>query len=394
MVEKKIWTVSEVNNAVREVIEGGFHPFWIHAEIGTLNVHRSGHVYLTLKDSGNQLKGVFFRGANQIRENNIAVGTQIEAFGSLTVYQVRGEYQFSIQSLRPLGKGNLQQQFEDLKKKLASEGLFEQHLKKPLPLLPSVIGVVTSPGGAALRDFLNIIHRRFPNIKIRIYPAPVQGNGAGSMIAEGVNFFNQYNAADVIVVTRGGGSMEDLWAFNEEILARTIAGSKIPVISAVGHEIDFTIADFVADLRVPTPSAAAELVVGRREEFYNFLETAKRRMNSSLELLMERSFRRLDAASNSRVFQEPVFLMRQHQQRVDELESRLNYIVSDICEKQSVKLRYLQSGLSNLNPKSVLNRGYSILLDSESGEVIDENVSSGRKLKGILSKGEIHLTVD
>ena len=394
MVEKKIWTVSEVNSAVREVIEGGFHPFWIKAEIGTLNIHRSGHVYLTLKDSANQLKGVFFRGANQVKSNNIVVGTQIEAFGALTVYPVRGEYQFSIQSLRPLGKGDLQQQFENLKKQLAAEGLFDQNLKKPLPLLPSVIGVVTAPGGAALRDFLNIIERRFPNIKIRIYPVPVQGKGAENKIAEGIRFFNQNNAADVIVVTRGGGSMEDLWPFNEEVLARTIAKSSIPVISAVGHEIDFTISDFVADLRVPTPSAAAELVIGRREEFYEFLDASKRRMNSALELLLERSSRRLDAAANSRVFQEPVFLMRQYQQRVDELESRLHYLVKDNCDKKTVKLQYLNSALSNLNPKSVLNRGYSILLNKENGEVIQNTMPAGTKVKGILANGEINLTVD
>jgi exodeoxyribonuclease VII large subunit len=393
MAEKKLWTVSEVNCAVREVIEGGFHPFWLKAEIGTLNVHHSGHVYLTLKDAKNQIKGVFFRGANQIRANNIVVGTQIEAFGSLTVYQTRGEYQFSIQSLRPVGIGELQRKFEDLKMKLAAEGLFNPERKKQIPLLPSVIGVVTSPGGAALRDFLQIIQRRFPNINIKIYPAPVQGQGAEYKIAEGVRFFNEHNAADVIVVTRGGGSMEDLWPFNEEVLARAIAESNIPVISAVGHEIDTTIADFAADLRVPTPSAAAELVVGKREEFTEYLAGAERRMNSSLELMLERYKRRMDSASGSRVFQEPVYIMRQHQQRIDELELKLDYKISEQINNTKNKLQSFNISLNNLNPKRVLDRGYSILIDEENNKAVTEVPPSGKLLKGIVASGEMKLVV-
>jgi len=394
MSEKKIWTVSEVNNAVREVIEGGFHPFWIKAEVGTLNIHHSGHVYLTLKDAKNQIKGVFFRGASQIRANNIVVGTQIESFGALTVYQVRGEYQFSIQSVRPVGIGDLQRKFEELKKKLSKEGLFNSDRKKSIPLLPKIIGVVTSPGGAALRDFLQIIQRRFPNINIRIYPSPVQGQGAEFKLAEGIRYFNEHSAADVIVLTRGGGSMEDLWPFNEEVLARAIAESHIPVVSAVGHEIDTTISDFAADLRVPTPSAAAELVIGRREEFSEYLSSVKSRMDSSLELILEKYKRRLEVAAGSRVFQEPVYVMRQHQQRVDELELRLNYIISECCSKFKNKFENLNSTLNNLNPKQVLNRGYAILIDKESGVAVSEIMRKGTALKGIVASGEMNLIVD
>jgi exodeoxyribonuclease VII large subunit len=394
MPEEKIWTVSEVNSAVREVIEGGFHPFWLEAEVGTLNIHRSGHVYLTLKDNKNQVKGVFFGGADQARGLKLTVGAKIEAFGNLTVYQVRGEYQFSIKMLRPVGLGDLQRRFEELKIKLEAEGLFEASRKKPLPLLPQTIGVVTSPGGAAIRDFLQIIDRRFPDICIRIYPADVQGKGAEKQVAAGVKYFNDTKSADVIVVTRGGGSMEDLWPFNEEVLARAVAASEIPVISAVGHEIDFTICDFVADMRVLTPSAAAELVVGRQEEFRDFISSSRRRMDSSLELLMERCRRRFERAAGSPVFREPVHLMRQHQQRIDELDFRLNRAVDSSLEKYSSTLEHLASGLKNLNPKEVLNRGYSIILNRDNGKAVIKPVPSGTKLKALLAEGEINMVVE
>lgn len=394
MPEEKIWTVSEVNAAVREVIEGGFHPFWLEAEVGTLNIHRSGHVYLTLKDSSNQVKGVFFGGAEQAKSLKLTVGSKIEAFGNLTVYQVRGEYQFSIKVLRPLGLGDLQRRFEELKNKLEAEGLFDSERKKKLPLLPQRVGVVTSPGGAAIRDFLQIITRRFPDICIRIYPAAVQGQGAENQIAAGVRYFNETQSADVIVVTRGGGSMEDLWPFNEEVLARAVAESELPVISAVGHEIDFTICDFVADMRVPTPSAAAELVVGRQEEFRDFIVSSQRRMDSALELLIERCRRRYERAAGSPVFQEPVHLIRQQQQRIDELDLRLNRAVDSSLEKLSSKLNHLDSGLKNLNPKAVLKRGYSIILDRDTGKTVMQQVPPGTKLKGLLAEGEINMVTE
>jgi len=394
MPVEKIWTVSEVNAAVREVIEGGFHPFWLEAEVGTLNIHRSGHVYLTLKDAKNQVKGVFFGGADQARGLNLAVGAKIEAFGNLTVYQVRGEYQFSVKMLRPVGLGDLQRRFEELKIKLEAEGLFEPSRKKALPLLPQKIGVVTSPGGAAIRDFLQIITRRFPDICIRIYPAAVQGKGAEKHVAAGVKYFNETQSADVIVVTRGGGSMEDLWPFNEEVLARSIAYSELPVISAVGHEIDFTICDFVADMRVPTPSAAAELVVGRQEEFRDFISSSRRRIDSSLELLIERCRRRFERAAGSPVFREPVYLMRQQQQRIDELDLRINRALDTSLEKHLSTLERLAFGFKNLNPKEVLNRGYSIIMNRDTGKTVMKAVSPGTKLKGLLAEGEINMITE
>jgi len=394
MAEEKIWTVSDVNSAVREVIEGGFHPFWLEAEVGTLNIHRSGHVYLTLKDSKNQLKGVFFGGAAQARSFKLAVGAKIEAFGNLTVYQVRGEYQFSIKMLRPLGLGDLHRRFEELKLKLNQEGLFAEERKKKLPLLPRRIGVITAPGGAAIRDFLQIITRRFPNICIRIYPCAVQGQGAEKQLAAGVQYFNHTKSADVIVLTRGGGSMEDLWPFNEEVLARAVADSELPVVSAVGHEIDFSICDFVADMRVPTPSAAAELVIGRQEEFYDFITSSQRRIDSALELSLERCRRRLERAAESPVFQEPMHLIRQQQQRIDELDLRLNRALDNAMDKYSSLLERFNAGLRNLNPKAVLKRGYSIILDRDSGKSIMKTVTPGTKLKGLLADGEINMIAE
>jgi exodeoxyribonuclease VII large subunit len=395
MSEEKIWKVSEVNSAVREVIEGGFHPFWLEGEVGTLNIHRSGHVYMTLKDNKNQVKGVFFGGAQQARQLKLAIGSKIEAFGNLTVYEARGEYQFSIKVIRPTGIGDLQRKFEELKNRLNIEGLFNQEIKKPLPLLPQSIGVVTSPGGAAIRDFLQIITRRFPNVRIRIYPAAVQGAGAEKEVAAGVDFFNRTKSADVIVVTRGGGSLEDLWPFNEEVLARAIAESQIPVISAVGHEIDFTICDFVADMRVPTPSAAAELVVGKQEEFKTFIDSSKRRLDSSLELMLERYKRRLETASGSSVFSEPQHIMRQHQQRLDELSLRMEQQAGRAVEGAGQSLKQLMVGLNAMNPKAVLKRGYSIILNRDTGKtVLSPNISPDTRLRGILAEGEINLKID
>ena len=384
-----------MNAAVREVIEGGFHPFWLEGEVGTLNIHRSGHVYLTLKDAKNQVKGVFFGGAQQARQLNLAIGSKIEAFGNLTVYEARGEYQFAIKVIRPTGIGDLQRKFEELKTRLNSEGLFDQARKKPIPLLPRTIGVVTSPGGAAIRDFLQIILRRFPNVRIQIYPAAVQGAGAEREVAAGVQFFNRAKSADVIVVTRGGGSLEDLWPFNEEILARAVAESEIPVISAVGHEIDFTICDFVADMRVPTPSAAAELVVGKQEEFKTYIDGARRRLNSSLELTLERYRRRLENAAGSPVFSEPQHIMRQHQQRLDELTFRMEQQTERALENSEQRLKQLMTGLNAMNPKAVLQRGYSIILNRDTGKtVMTPDIPPDTPLKGILADGEINLKID
>lgn len=394
MEREKIWTVSEVNSAVREVIEGGFMPFWMEGEVGTLIIHRSGHVYMTLKDQKNQIKAVFFGGAEQARLLKIAVGSKLEVFGRLTVYEIRGEYQFSIKTMRPMGLGELQRRFEELKNKLAGEGLFDQSRKKTIPILPGTIGIVTSPDGAAIRDFLQIINRRFPNMHIKIYPAAVQGKGAEKQISAGVRFFNRSSKVDVIILTRGGGSLEDLWPFNEEILAREIANSTIPVISAVGHEIDFTICDFVADMRVPTPSAAAELVIGKQEEFQRFLSDCKRRTSAAFELVMERFQRRYERAARSYVFREPLHILHREQQKLDELITRIGMSLSIVVERAGAKLGQFNGRLKALNPIAVLERGYAILTDKRTGKTVaDINIPPGTLLKALLAKGTLNLSV-
>ncbi len=393
-IEEKVWKVSEVNGAVKEVIENAFMPFWMAGEIGTLNIHRSGHVYMVMKDERSQIRAAYFNGAAKARAIGLEVGSQIEVRGRLGVYDVRGEYQFNVAEIRLKGLGDLHRRFDELKKKLSVEGLFDESRKKPIPMLPGRIGIVTSPDGAALRDFLQIIGRRFPNIHIRIFPAAVQGRGAELQVARGVAFFNRTSSVDVIIVTRGGGSMEDLWPFNEEALAREIAKSKIPVISAVGHEIDFTICDFVADLRVPTPSAAAELVVGRRDEFENLLADYRRRLRAALDLGIERARTRLERASTSYVFREPLNVLRNYQQNLDDLGRRSLSALKLSAEKNSSRLREVAARLKAINPRAVLERGYAILVEKNSGKIITEpGVPEGTPVDGVLAKGAIPLIV-
>ncbi len=396
MNEEPVWSVSEVNQAVRDMVENSLMPFWLGAEVGTMNIYASGHVYLTLKDARCQLRAVYFNGAREVRAMKLQQGDRIEAHGKLSVYEVRGEYQFTIRQMRPVGLGDLQRRFELLKNKLNEEGLFAPERKKPIPLLPSRIGVVTSPEGAAIRDFLQILERRFPNVQIRIYPSPVQGEGAARQLAAGVEFFNRTGGVDVIVVTRGGGSMEDLWPFNEEILARAIAACRIPVISAVGHEIDYTIADFVADLRVPTPSAAAELVIGNREELTGRLERSEKNL---LRILRERhreARHRLELAASSYVFREPAHLLRTYQQRMDELEWRGRQLLERRSRDAAGKFETLHARLQALNPKAVLARGFALLLDPATGKPVTSVLQAipGEKLNAQLADGMVPVTVD
>jgi exodeoxyribonuclease VII large subunit len=392
--QERIWTVSEVNAAIREVIEGGFFPFWLEGEVGNLTVHRSGHVYLTLKDARSQLRAVFFNGAPAARRLGLKVGDRVEAVGRLGVYEVRGEYQFTIRELRPVGLGELQRRFEALKAKLADEGLFAAERKKPIPLLPKRIGLVTSPDGAAVRDFLQIIRRRFPDLHLRLVPAAVQGKDAARQVAAGIAFLNRIRGADVIIVTRGGGSLEDLWPFNEEILARAIAASAIPVISAVGHEIDVTISDLVADLRAPTPSAAAELVVSRQEEFRERIEALGRRLRGALELVAARFRARFDRAAHSWVFREPVHLLRRRQQEVDDLAGRLARALDAARERARRRLERAEARLHALNPAAVLARGYAILTEAGTGRLVaDPALPAGTPVRAQMAAGDLSLVV-
>ena len=385
-----VWSVSAVNRALRETIEGAFMPFWMGGEAGSVTLHRSGHAYLQIKDDKSQIRACYFGGAAECRKLGIDNGSLVEVWGNLSVYEVRGEYQFNIKKIRLAGIGALQQRFEELKRKLDAEGLFAPERKKAIPLLPRSIGVISSPTGAAIRDFLQIINRRFPDVNIKIFPAMVQGAQAARQVAAGVEFFNRTRNVDVIVVTRGGGSMEDLWPFNEEILARAVAGSTIPVISAVGHEIDFTICDFVADLRVPTPSAAAELVIGRHDEFIARLERAGKDLHSTLKLQISNYRNILERLAGSPVFQEPRRMVDMKRQYLDEIELRLAYLLKDFHAKASNRLDRALTALNTLNPSSQLERGYVMVFDPVNGKVVTSaKTGPGRELELHFADGKL-----
>ncbi|HTS20026.1 MAG TPA: exodeoxyribonuclease VII large subunit [Verrucomicrobiae bacterium] len=324
----QVLSVTDLTRRVKDLLEEKFPAVWVEGEISNLRSPTSGHVYFTLKDPNAQLAVVVFRGIAAKVGFAIKDGLQVIAFGDVSVYERSGQYQLVARQLLPKGLGALQLAFEELKQRLAKEGLFDAARKKPVPALPQHIALVTSPTGAAIRDFLNIISRRFPNVRIIISPVRVQGDGAGKEIAEAIDELNILHASraltlDVIVVTRGGGSLEDLWAFNEEVVARALARSAIPTISAVGHEIDFTISDFVADLRAPTPSAAAELVVKAKDEFVRQLAQYQTRLQKDLRLQLAEARQRFSALASSYVFRRPTETIRRYQQQLDDYAHRL-----------------------------------------------------------------------
>ena len=393
-MEIQVWSVSQVNTFVKQTMEEAFNPFWICGEISNLLIHRSGHVYFTLKDARSQIKGCWFGGADAARQLHLNNGSLVEAFGKLGVYEVRGEYQINVRQMRLAGIGDLVRQFEELRRRLEAEGLFAQERKKPIPALPRRIGVITSPTGAAIRDFLQIINRRFPNVHITIFPCQVQGSTAAAEAAAGIEFFNRTKAADVLVITRGGGSMEDLWPFNDEFLARSVAGSAIPVISAIGHEIDFTICDFAADLRAPTPSAAAELVIGRRAEFADSIEHLSKDMQRTVFMQLQENSHRIERMAGSYVFREPERMIEQRHQFLDELEWRMKNRVSNLLERSADDLEHLAATLNVLDPHRVLERGYAFVTDARNRVVSSSKVDDGSRLSLHFSDGSVAVKVE
>jgi exodeoxyribonuclease VII large subunit len=321
---RRVLTVSELTRAVKDTLESRFGGLWVEGEISNLRVHTSGHVYFTLKDEEAQVRAVLFRSRVRRVRFEPADGLHILAFGRLDVYAVRGEYQFVCEVLEPKGLGALQLAFEQRKARLAAEGLFDSARKRALPAFPRRVGLVTSPTGAAVRDFLRVVTRRFAGLQVLVCPVRVQGDTAAGEIAEALATLNRLGGLDVIVLARGGGSLEDLWAFNEEAVARAIAASKIPVISAVGHETDVTIADFVADLRAPTPSAAAELVVREKIELVRQLGALRTRLGQAMGRRTGRLVDRLADFRRRRVLTDPGRPLRDWARRLDDLGTRLD----------------------------------------------------------------------
>jgi exodeoxyribonuclease VII large subunit len=438
--ERRVFSVSELTGAIRGIFSQEFSDVWVLGEISGCKAAASGHVYFSLKDAESQVKAVLFRGAARWLKFRPQDGMMVLARGNLDVYEARGEYQLIVEHLEPQGAGALQLAFEQLKKKLEAEGLFAAARKRPLPKFPRHIGIVTSPTGAVIRDILHVLSRRFPGLHIRLFPAQVQGDGAVEQVCRGLHFFSTNDWPDVVIIARGGGSIEDLWTFNEEAVARAIAACGKPVISAIGHETDYTIADFVADLRAPTPSAAAELVICTRESLLEQISGTRERLTRAARYRILMCARELQRHGADRAEALLRRTLARGAQRVDELEFRLRGVAQeDLTNRRKrlqeftqrlgsldLRLRYAHAGarlnaaelqleqlgrgtiwkaqhryeslaahLKQLSPLAVLGRGYSIVQD-ESGRILrrSKDAEPGKLVNVLLGEGRIAARVE
>lgn len=392
--ERKILSVSELTLIIKETIEAKFTDIWVEGEVSNVRVPNSGHIYLTLKDEASQIKAVLFRSSGRFLKFQLQDGLQVICHGRLNVYEVKGEYQIIIDYIEPKGIGALQLAFEQLKERLRREGLFDEAHKRPIPILPRRIGIITSPTGAVIRDILNIIDRRFANAEILVYPVPVQGDKAAGEIVEAIHTMNRMEGMDVLILARGGGSLEDLWPFNEEAVARAIYASEIPITSAIGHETDFTISDFVADLRAPTPSAAAELVVRNKEDLLHTIESLEKRlinvMSRDVELFRSRLRGLLKGMAD------PTRKIYDYYQRIDEFLFRLSAHINLILNTKKEKATYLLGKLDTLSPLAILARGYSIARKLPTMAVIKNTngINKGESVNIKLHEGELNCSVE
>jgi exodeoxyribonuclease VII large subunit len=436
---RRALSVSELTDRLAGVLETEFFDVWVEGEVSNLTLASSGHWYFSLKDDRASIKAVVWKTATRLIRFKPRDGMKVLARGSLRVYAPKGDYQVQVEVLEPLGKGSLQQAFEDLKDKLQKEGLFDPARKRALPMLPRRIAVVTSPTGAVVQDILRVVERRYRNLEIAVYPARVQGPEAAGEIIRGIRALNTWGRFDVLIVARGGGSLEDLWPFNEEAVARALAASKIPTISAVGHETDFTIADFVADVRAPTPSAAAVRVVQAKDEICARIDALSRRQRAALDLRLARVKARVAAVTQHRVFEAERGRLRTHAQRVDELvrrsetalrrhlersrdrfrrtegrveafrwdrqlaarrdrvareESRLHAALQRRLQPARSALGRLAGTLDGLSPLAVLSRGYALVWDGQ-GRLVRApgEVAEGDALQIRVRDGTLHARV-
>jgi exodeoxyribonuclease VII large subunit len=437
--ERRVWKVRDLVAAVRSHIEREYSDAWVEGEISNFRAPESGHLYFTLKDGNAQIRVVMFRSSARLLRFRPADGLQVVVRGRVTVYEDRGELQISAEYIEPKGAGSLQLAFEQLKSKLEAEGLFAGERKKAIPVLPGRIGIVTSAQAAALRDILNVLERRHHSVNVLIYPAQVQGESASHEVTAGVRYFNQHDNVDVIIVARGGGSVEDLAAFNDEALARMVAASEIPVISAVGHETDFTIVDFVADLRAPTPSAAAELVIRSRQEIEDHAAALHERLARAMRYRLLIGRQALTELAQHGAFGRMMELIRQRQQKLDDLTHRMELAERNLLERMRrrweiisaavrhydlrlvlsgmrkelesgtaalasimrnvllqhrVRSERLQTALGSLSPLAILERGYALVFDSE-GKLLKDvrGVNVGEEISARLAHGQIHAAV-
>lgn len=388
-MEYKTFTISEITNYIQELLTGDplLNDLYLTGEISNYHHHSSGHMYFTLKDDSASINAIMFRSNNQHLKFALEDGLKVNAHGYISLYRPRGIYQFYVDKIEPAGKGALYLAFEQLKARLEKEGLFAAEHKKDIPLLPKKIGIVTSPTGAAIRDILSVVRRRFDNVSVLIVPSLVQGEQAADQIVRGIEYLNLRDDIDLIILSRGGGSIEDLWPFNEEKVARAIYNSKIPVISGVGHETDFTIADFVADLRAPTPSAAAELAISSRLELEKNLAGIYTRLCKAVQYKIENYQERVAALARKRIFTNPVELVASQFQRLDDLSRRLQWGMEKTLAKNQERFRILNGKLESLSPLKTLARGYSIttaegrvikdISQVEVGDLISTRVKDG-----------------
>jgi exodeoxyribonuclease VII large subunit len=437
--DRRVWKVRDLVAAVRSHIEREYSDAWVEGEISNFRAPDSGHLYFTLKDGNAQIRVVMFRSAARLLRFRPADGLQVVVRGRVTVYEDRGELQISAETVEPKGAGSLQLAFEQLKAKLEAEGLFAAERKKAIPSLPSRIGLVTSSQAAALRDILNVLRRRHHSVNVLIYPAQVQGDAAAYEVAAGVRYFNQRDHVDVIVVARGGGSAEDLASFNNEALARTVAASEIPVISAVGHETDFTIIDFVADLRAPTPSAAAELVIRSRQEVEDHAAALRERLSRAMRYRLLLGRQALTELAQHGAFARMMEVIRQRQQKLDDLTHRMELaqrqlleqmhrrwemisaavrhydlrlvlsgigkqldsgtaalvaVMRNVLLQHRVRSERLQTALESLSPLAILERGYALVFDSQ-GQLLKDarSLKLGDEISARLARGEIRAAV-
>jgi exodeoxyribonuclease VII large subunit len=437
--ERRVWKVRDLVAAVRTHVEREYSDAWVEGEISNFRAPDSGHLYFTLKDGSAQIRVVMFRSSARLLRFRPADGLQVVLRGRITIYEERGELQISAEYIEPKGAGSLQLAFEQLKTKLEAEGLFAADRKKPIPPLPSRIGIVTSAQAAALRDILNILERRHHSVNVLIFPAQVQGESAALEVAAGVRHFNQHSAVDVIIIARGGGSAEDLASFNHEGLARTVADSATPVISAIGHETDFTVVDFVADLRAPTPSAAAELVIRSRQEIEETAAALHDRLARAMRYRLLMGRQALTELAQHGAFARMMDLIHQRQQRLDDLTHRMELaqrqlieqmrrrwelisatvrhydlrlilggvrrelesttaslvaVMRNVLLQHKVRGERLDTALHALSPLAILDRGYALVFDAQGNLLKDaRRAKVGDEISARLSHGEIHAAV-
>ena len=370
MVNKSHYTVSELTSQIRLSMEGEFSDIWALGEISNYHHHSSGHIYFTLKDVNAELRCVMFMQANQKLRFQPEDGIRIQAFGSVSLYEQRGQLQFIIQKLEPVGIGDLYQAFEALKKRLEKEGLFDDDFKRSLPIYPKVVGVVTSGSGAAFSDILKVLRRRAPHVDIILRSSRVQGEGASQDIAAGIADLEQHGLCDVIIIGRGGGSLEDLWAFNEEITARAIFDCRVPIISAVGHETDITITDLIADFRAPTPSSAAEIVSPSRFEILSRVKEKIEDLTLILQRKIEIYWMNLDRLDSSLSLMRPKKKIERSLEHLYQLSYRLEQAMVVSLNKRKDCLFSMNKQLIGLSPRQVLKRGYAIAYKQKTGEII------------------------